>query len=77
MLDPESTKIVDHFHGRNRSLREDTNREFSAVGRLSPLRGKLEVTLFENAFAKVKLPFDSLPPCFDLKRVEITYSVHD
>ena len=73
VLAPERTKIVYHFHGQNRSLRKDINTEFSAVGRLSPLRGKLEVTLFENAFATVKLPFDSLPECFDVKRVEIEY----
>jgi len=74
VLDRESMKAVDHFHGRNKSLGEAKNTSFSAVGRLYPVHGKLEVTLFENAFAKVKLPFDVLPSCFDVKRVSITYS---
>ena len=69
LLDPEIMKIVHRFHGRNKSLGEAKNTSFSAVGRLRPVRGKLQVTLFENAFAKVKMPFDSLPACFDVKRV--------
>ena len=72
MIDIESMKQVDAFRGRNKSLGEAKNTSFSAVGRLYPVRGKLVVTLFENAFAKVKLPFDILPSCFEVKRVEIT-----
>lgn len=76
VFDPERMKIVDHFHGRNKSLDEEKNTSFSAVGRLYPVRTRLEVTLFENAFAKVKLPFDSIPACFDVKRVRISYGEH-
>ncbi|MBZ5689076.1 MAG: hypothetical protein LAP86_29055 [Acidobacteriia bacterium] len=76
VFDPERMKIVDHFHGRNKSLDENKNTSFSAVGRLYPVRTRLGVTLFENAFAKVKLRFDSLPACFDVKRVRIEYVEH-
>lgn len=75
-IDRESMKAVDSYHGRNKSLHEAKNRSFSAVGRLYPVRGKLEVTLFENPFAKVKLPYDTLPSCFDVKRVNVSYSEH-
>lgn len=29
------------------------------------------VTLWENAYAKVKIPFEQLPSCFAVRRVEI------
>jgi hypothetical protein len=29
---------------------------------------------FENVFAKVKIPFEGLPSCFDVKRVNVNYS---
>jgi len=74
LLDRESNKAVDYFQGRNQSLGAAKNTSFSAVGRLYPVRGKLGVTLFENAFAKVKLPFDALPSCFEVKKTEITRS---
>lgn len=80
LLDRKSLQLVDRFHGRNRSLGEEKNTSFSAVGRLSPncclgvTSGRLTVTLFENVFAKIKLPFDALPSCFEVKRVEITRS---
>jgi hypothetical protein len=66
-------KIIDSFHGRNQSLAENKNTSFSALGRLSPspVSGEMQVTLFENVFAKVPLPYDQLAPCFDVKRVEI------
>ena len=33
--------------------------------------GKTTVTLWENAFAKLSLPFDRLPSCFTVQHVEI------
>lgn len=60
------------FYGRNQSVSALKNTSFSAVGRLAPISGKMTVTLFENAFAKVRLPYEQLPPCFEVKRVEIT-----
>jgi hypothetical protein len=73
LLDRENMKLIDSFHGRNRAFGEEKNTSFSAVGRLYPDRGNLKVTLFENVYAKVKLPFDALPACFDVKRVTISY----
>ncbi|HET9285456.1 MAG TPA: hypothetical protein VFR24_26195 [Candidatus Angelobacter sp.] len=67
-------KAVDYVHGKDQYLQENKNTSFSALGRLYPVRGKLEVTLFENVFAKVRLPFDTLPSCFDVKRFEISHS---
>jgi hypothetical protein len=72
-IDLESMKAVDSFHGKNRSLGEAKNTSFSALGRLYPIHGRLEITLFENVFAKVKLPYDALPTCFEVKRIEITH----
>jgi hypothetical protein len=73
-LDRDTKEILDRVHGKDDFLKEQRNTSFSAVGRLSPLGGKWKVTLFENVFAKVKLPFDALPPCIEIKRVTITYS---
>jgi hypothetical protein len=62
---------VDSFHGRDRSFGEDKNTSFSAVGRLAPRRGEMKVTLFENAFAKLPLPYNELPSCFEIVCTEI------
>jgi hypothetical protein len=59
------------FYGRNQSFAEQKNTSFSALGHLSPQRGDIAVTLFENAFAKVPIPYAALPACFDLRRVNI------
>jgi hypothetical protein len=32
----------------------------------------MNVTLFENPFAKVKIPYEKLPSCFDVIKVEVT-----
>jgi hypothetical protein len=76
----ELTKLIDRttressefFHGRKNELAESKNTSFSAVGHLCDRGGNAtSVTLWENAFAKIKLPFDQLPPCFQVHRVEI------
>jgi hypothetical protein len=70
-IDKATKKIAgEPFYGRNQSLSEIKNTSFSAVGRLHPRTG---ITLFENAFAKIKLPYDQIPPCFEVRRVEITH----
>jgi hypothetical protein len=70
LIDKTTKKTLgEPFYGRNQSLSEIKNTSFSAVGRLHP---KMGVTLFENAFAKVKIPYEKLPSCFEVKRVEIT-----
>ena len=68
----KSRKTSQLFNGRNDFLQENKNTSFSAVGRLGDNLGKPMVTLFENAFAKVKVPFDQLPPCFGVKRVQVS-----
>ncbi len=55
------------FHGRNARLRKDANTSFSAVGRLSSHIGRIEVTLFDNVHAQVRIPYEKLPPCFQVK----------
>lgn len=72
LLDRDTKKVIgEPYHGRNKSVSEVKNTSFSAAGRLWPCAEKMSVTLFENAFAKVKLP-ENLPSCFEVKRVKIT-----
>ena len=40
------------------------NSSFSALGRLTRLNEELEVTLFDNESAKVRVPYNRMPPCF-------------
>jgi hypothetical protein len=73
-IERETSKFVDSYHGRNRSFAEGKHTSFSALGRLAPRLGEMRVTLFENVFAKLPLPYDKLPPCFDVVRAEIAPS---
>jgi len=70
-IDKSKGRIVDSFHGRNQSFASVKNTSFSAVGRLSPSSGVMKVTLFENVFAKYKIEYSKLPPCFDVINIEI------
>ncbi len=80
LIDKHTRQTSELFSGLNSSLHERKNTSFSAVGRLTDRCQKindevvreLKVTLFENAFAEVKLPFDQIPPCIEVKRVEIS-----
>jgi hypothetical protein len=72
-LNRSTGAIVDSFHGRNQSMREGRNTEFSAVGRLKQGSKRMLVTLWENHYAQVKLLYEKLPTCFDVKRVNIEY----
>lgn len=71
-IDKATRETVDAFNGRNKALDTERNTSFSAVARLSPIRGKLTVMLFDNVFSKVKIPYEKLPPCFEVTRIEIT-----
>ena len=71
-VNKSTLRVVDSYHGRNQSLREEKNTAFSAVGKLYPYCGRLTVKLFENVFAKVKIPYEKMPPCLEVQRVEIT-----
>lgn len=73
----ELTKLINRqtesefFHGRMDQMQESKNTSFSAVGHLCDRGGTTTITLWENAYAKVKIPFEQLPPCFDVQRVEV------
>ena len=71
LLNRDTREKSDWFNGRNQSLQSCKNTSFSAVGRLSDMGGKLRVTLFENMFSKVKVPYAQLPLCFDVRRAEV------
>jgi hypothetical protein len=60
------------FNGKNQSLQQSKNTSFSAVGRLCDRGGKTRVTLFENIFGLVKVPYEQLPTCFDVCRVKVS-----
>ena len=72
LIDKATRQSSEMFNGKNQSLHERKNTSFSAVGRLCDRGGKTTVTLFENVFSKVKVPFDLLPPCFEVRRVAVS-----
>jgi hypothetical protein len=72
LIDRRSKERTDWFQGRNNELQVAKNTSFSAVGRLSDCGGSVTVTLFENIYSKVGVPYDQLPACFDVKRVEVS-----
>jgi hypothetical protein len=71
LLDNSTGSNGDAFHGQNQSMRETWNTEFGAIGRLNRGSKRMIVTLFENVFAQVKIPYEKLPTCFDVIRVKI------
>lgn len=60
------------FQGKKNELQESKNTSFSAVGRLADRGGRPTVTMFENVYSKVKIPYEILPPCFEVKRCEVS-----
>jgi hypothetical protein len=72
LLNKQSKAASEMFNGKDQMLQEEKNTSFSAVGHLCDRGGTTTVTLFENAFAKVKMPYDQLPPCFDVTRLEVS-----
>jgi hypothetical protein len=71
LIDTKTHKPSEVFNGKKQSLQRGKNTSFSALGRLSDRGGKTMVTLFENVFALVKVPYEQLPPCFDVRRAEV------
>lgn len=69
-----TNKIVDTFQGRNKSLAQDKNTSFSAVGGIYTANGGVSVVIYENVFAKNPINFSSLPACIDARRVTIAES---
>jgi hypothetical protein len=72
LIDKDTRQASEMFNGKNQSLQQDKNTSFSAVGRLSDRGGKTTLTLFENIFAHVKIPYEQLPPCFEVRRAEVS-----
>jgi hypothetical protein len=70
-IEGDSGKIVDRFHGQNKSFQERKNTSFSALGRLKEDRGSISVTLFENIYARVPINYDVLPTCFEVIRASV------
>jgi hypothetical protein len=72
VIDKERMAATDWFNGKDRMLQENKNTSFSALGHLSDRGGTTAVTLYENVFAKVKIAYEELPACFELRRVEVS-----
>ncbi len=71
LIDRQAQETSEFFHGRHSEMQESKNTSFSAVGHLCNRGGMTTVTLWENAHAKVKIPFERLTPYFAVRRVEI------
>ena len=71
LTDKQTQETSEFFHGRKSEMQEAKNTSFSAVGHLCNRGGTTTVTLWENAYAVVSIPFEKLPPCFAVKRVKI------
>lgn len=72
LLNRETRAASEVFNGKDQMLQERKNTSFSAVGHLCDRGGTTTVTLYENVFARVKLPGDQLRPCFDVPRIEVS-----
>lgn len=72
LVNRETRAASDWFNGKDQMLQETKNTSFSAVAHLCDRGGKTTVTLYENVFAEVKIPYDRLPPCFDVPRIEVS-----
>lgn len=78
LLNKQAMKASEVFKGKDqcfqlqKNTQQGKNTSFSAVGHLCDRGGTTTVTLFENIFAKVKLPLDQLPPCFDVPKIEVS-----
>lgn len=70
LINRDTGEASESFHGRNQLLQQNKNTSFSAVGRLCDRGGEITVTLFENIFAELKIPYELLPSCFEVKRVK-------
>jgi len=68
----ETGAASDWFNGKDRKFDEGQNTWFSAVGHLCDRGGKTTVTLYENVFAKVTIPYNQLPACFGVQRIEVS-----
>ncbi len=72
MIDKDTRQSSEMFNGKRQLLQENKNTSFSAVGRLCDRDSTTTVTLFENVFSKVTVPYEHLPPCFEVRRVKVS-----
>jgi hypothetical protein len=72
LLNKQTMAASEMFNGKDRMLQPQKNTSFSAVGHLCDRGGTITVTLFENVCAKVSIPRDQLPPCFDVPKIEVS-----
>lgn len=71
-LHRETGQVIDNYHGRNKSFTRETKTYFSALGNLSPsCDGAMTVTLYENLFAALPVPYDDLPAYFQRVRFDL------
>jgi len=72
ILNRETGAASDLFNGKNQLLQEQKNTSFSALGHLCDRGGTTTVTLFENVFARIKIPYHCLPRSFEVHKFEIS-----
>jgi hypothetical protein len=72
LLNKNTGETSEMFNGNNQLLQKNKNTSFSAVGRLCGWAEQTTVTLFENVFSAVRMPYELLPPCFDVRRASIS-----
>jgi hypothetical protein len=73
-LDIKANAITDSFQGRNRSLRDNKNTSFSAVGYLKKTQRGIEVQIYENIFAENHLDFSKIPNCIEATKIVVDKS---
>lgn len=71
-INTETKTSSDWYNGTGQMLQESVNTSFSAIGHLCDCGGRTTVTLYENVFAKVKVPFGLFPACFDVLRIDVS-----
>jgi hypothetical protein len=72
LINGETRTTSDLFNGKDQMLQEKVNTSFSAIGHLCDRGGNTTVTLYENVFAKVKVPYTHLPSCFTVRRIDVS-----
>jgi hypothetical protein len=72
VINSETRTASDWFNGRGQMLQEFKNTSFSAIGHLCDRGGSTTVTLYENVFAKIRVPYSQLPACFEVRRIDIS-----
>lgn len=72
LLNKQTRAASEMFNGKGQMLQQQKNTSFSAIGHLCDRGGITTVTLFENVFADVKIPYDQLPRCLDVQRIELS-----